>query len=112
VTAERLTAALRRHDVVARLGGDEFVAVTEEISDRDSAEDVARRLIELAGQPIDVGAGMNAHVVPSIGITVVQQDRAVRLTPDELIREADSAMYVAKRSRSGLAFAALADAAF
>jgi diguanylate cyclase (GGDEF)-like protein/PAS domain S-box-containing protein len=104
VTAQRLTAALRRNDVVARLGGDEFVAVTE-IASRDNAEFLARRLIELAGQPIEVGGGVDAHVVPSIGITVVDQERALGLTPDELIREADSAMYVAKRGRSGMAFA-------
>jgi diguanylate cyclase (GGDEF)-like protein len=90
VTAQRLIGALRRHDVVARLGGDEFVVVAEEVGDRDKAEDVARRLIESAGQPIDVGDGRTATVVPSIGVTLVSPDRAGSLSRDDLIREADA----------------------
>jgi len=105
VTAQRLDGALRRHDVVARLGGDEFVAITEEVGDRDNAEDVARRLIASAAEPIDVGGGQLARIVPSIGIAIVGPDRAAQLTPDELIREADAAMYVAKRGKCGMAFA-------
>jgi diguanylate cyclase (GGDEF)-like protein/PAS domain S-box-containing protein len=105
VTAQRLSSALRRHDVVARLGGDEFVAVTEAVGGRVNTEEVARRLIEMSGEPIDVGAAEPARVVPSIGVAFVDPHRAREVTPDELLREADSAMYVAKRARSGLAFA-------
>ena len=105
VTAQRLDGALRRHDVVTRLGGDEFVAVTEEVGGRDNAEEVARRLIASAAEPIDVGGGQLARIIPSIGIAIAGPDRADRLTPDELIHEADAAMYIAKRARSGMAFA-------
>lgn len=105
VTAQRLDNALRRHDVVARLGGDEFVAVTEEVGGRANAQDVAMRLLDASALPIAVGAGQ-VTVLPSIGVTVVPPERAALLTPDELIREADAAMYVAKRGRSGLSFAA------
>jgi diguanylate cyclase (GGDEF)-like protein/PAS domain S-box-containing protein len=105
VTAQRLDHALRRHDVVTRLGGDEFVAVTEEVGGRENAEEVAMRLLEATALPIRVGDG-EVTVMPSIGVTVVQPERADSLSPDELIREADTAMYVAKRRKSGLAFAA------
>jgi diguanylate cyclase (GGDEF)-like protein/PAS domain S-box-containing protein len=105
VTAQRLDQALRRHDVVTRLGGDEFVAVTEEVGTRHNAEDVARRMLEATAMPIPIGDG-EVVVLPSIGVAFVEPERAPQLAPDELIREADAAMYVAKRGGSGLAFAA------
>jgi diguanylate cyclase (GGDEF)-like protein/PAS domain S-box-containing protein len=105
VTARRLDLALRRHDVVTRLGGDEFVAVTEQVGGRKNAEDVAMRLLAASGHPIPIG-DVEVVVLPSIGVAFVESERAGDLTPDELIREADEAMYVAKRGRSGLAFAA------
>jgi diguanylate cyclase (GGDEF)-like protein len=104
VTAQRLDHALRRHDVVTRLGGDEFVAVTEDVGNRQNAEDVAMRLLDAAALPIPVGDG-EVVVLPSIGVAFVEPERAALLAPDELIREADAAMYVAKRGGSGLAFA-------
>jgi diguanylate cyclase (GGDEF)-like protein/PAS domain S-box-containing protein len=106
VTARRLDIALRRHDVVTRLGGDEFVAVTEQVGGRENAEDVAMRLLAASGAPIPVGGDHEVVVLPSIGVAYVEAERAGNLTPDELIHEADEAMYVAKRGRSGMAFAA------
>jgi diguanylate cyclase (GGDEF)-like protein/PAS domain S-box-containing protein len=105
VTAHRLDQALRRHDVVTRLGGDEFVAVAQDVGNRKNAEDVALRLLASCDEPIAV-AGTEVSVLPSIGVAVVDPDRAATLTPDDLIREADAAMYVAKRARSGHAVAA------
>jgi diguanylate cyclase (GGDEF)-like protein/PAS domain S-box-containing protein len=105
VTAQRLDNALRRHDVVTRLGGDEFVAVTEDVGNKQNAEDVAMRLLEAAALPIPFGDG-EVVVLPSIGVALVEPERAALLAPDELIMEADAAMYVAKRGGSGLAFAA------
>jgi diguanylate cyclase (GGDEF)-like protein/PAS domain S-box-containing protein len=103
VMAQRLGHALRRHDVVTRLGGDEFVAVTEEVGGRENAEDVARRLLESAGQPMMI-ADREIVVLPSIGVTVIGPERAAALRVDELVREADQAMYEAKRGRAGFAF--------
>jgi diguanylate cyclase (GGDEF)-like protein/PAS domain S-box-containing protein len=104
VTAVRLAAALRRHDLVARLGGDEFVAVAEDVGSMASAEDVARRLIEFAGEPITLGDSA-ARVVPSIGVAVVDGATATSFTAEDLIKRADAAMYVAKRTGTGVAFA-------
>ncbi|HWH01940.1 MAG TPA: diguanylate cyclase [Pilimelia sp.] len=106
ITAQRLADTLRRCDIVARVGGDEFVAVTEGILGRSTAEDIARRLLESTGQPIRVLDTRDVTVLPSIGIAVVTSDRAAAVTSEELVRQADGAMYVAKRGRSGLSFAA------
>jgi diguanylate cyclase (GGDEF)-like protein/PAS domain S-box-containing protein len=107
VVASRLTEALRRDDVIARLGGDEFVVVCRNVTDRDEAMKVAGRLIASAGRPIPIG-DEHARVVPSIGIVVlggpadpVDPD----LSPMDVLRRADAAMYEAKRSRCGAVIA-------
>ncbi|MEV1289850.1 diguanylate cyclase [Micromonospora sp. NPDC049679] len=105
VTAERLWASVRRHDVAARLGGDEFVVVAEQVGDRWNAEDLGRRLIASIGEPIVV-AGRTVRVTPSIGVTLVDAAAAPQRGPEEVIRSADEAMYIAKRGRSGVSFAA------
>lgn len=105
VIAERLWAAVRRHDVAARFGGDEFVVVAEQVADRWSAEDLSRRLIAAIGEPVVV-AGTTVRVTPSIGVTLVDATSARYRQPEELIRSADAAMYAAKRGRCGVSFAA------
>ena len=91
---ERFTAELRETDTVARLGGDEF-AIVLLAADADSASLIAAKLLAalerpfiVEGQALDVGA--------SIGIAVYP-DHAD--TADSMLRRADIAMYVAKRSR-------------
>jgi diguanylate cyclase (GGDEF)-like protein/PAS domain S-box-containing protein len=109
VTAARLTEVLRGGDVVARLGGDEFVVVCHAVGDRDAAHAVAARLIESCGLPIPVGGGESAHVVPSIGIAMVDDESAPpdgqEFEADEVLKLADSAMYEAKRGKDGPVFA-------
>ncbi|MEC5405653.1 EAL domain-containing protein [Paraburkholderia sp. MPAMCS5] len=96
--ATRLRAALRGTDVVARLGGDEF-AVLLPGDTNDDAQRLAARLIKvletpttIEGQLVDVGA--------SIGIVTYPQDGA---DMNVLMRRADIAMYVAKRTNTGYA---------
>jgi len=91
---ERFTAELRETDTVARLGGDEF-AIVLLAADADGASLIAAKLLAalerpfiVEGQALDVGA--------SIGIAVYP-DHAD--TADSMLRRADIAMYVAKRSR-------------
>jgi diguanylate cyclase (GGDEF)-like protein len=91
--ADRLSAELRPTDTLVRLGGDEFVAVCEDVESVAAAEGIAQRMVDAVaadwvhgGQPISVDV--------SIGVAVSQ----VRSTDaDALVREADAAMYVAKR---------------
>jgi len=96
--ARRLHANVLEHDIPARLGGDEFAVVLNRLHGAEDIEAVARRLrealvrpIELDGVPRFVGASIGAAVHPQHGSTAV-----------ELLRAADSAMYVAKRGREGV----------
>jgi diguanylate cyclase (GGDEF)-like protein len=94
--ATRLRSLLRAEDCVARLGGDEFailVPTGEEARISDLARDIIVALeqpIDFGGQPLDVGA--------SIGIALYPAHAADAQT---LLRNADIAMYVAKRNRGG-----------
>jgi len=90
----RLERMLRPGDVIARLGGDEF-AVLLPGADETDARGVAERLTEALAAPFDV-AGMSLHVGASAGVAVAPRDAR---EPVALVRCADVAMYVAKRSR-------------
>jgi diguanylate cyclase (GGDEF)-like protein len=92
--ARRLEAGLRKVDTAARLGGDEFLVVLDGIGCRADADTVAAKLIELVGQPIDVG-GEAVRIGVSIGIAVFPED--TRKVSD-LVRLADGAMYAVKRA--------------
>ncbi len=88
----RLAGALRAGDTVGRLGGDEFVVLLEGTSLAAGAEVVAERILSLLGPPFDIdGSDAPLEVTASIGIA--EGDRA---TPDELLRDADIALYRAK----------------
>jgi diguanylate cyclase (GGDEF)-like protein len=103
VVAARFIEALRRDDIVARLGGDEFVAVCRSVTDREEAMKIAHRLIASAGQPIPIGDD-HAQVIPSIGIVILGDEPGyleAELSPMDILRRADAAMYVAKRSKRG-----------
>ncbi|GAA4987829.1 putative bifunctional diguanylate cyclase/phosphodiesterase [Kineococcus glutinatus] len=96
-TVERLTSCLREGDTLARLGGDEFVVVAEGLHHPEDALAVASHLQEGLARPVDVGE-QRFFVSASIGVTCVA-GRA--LPPDEVLREADAAMYRAKRRGGG-----------
>ncbi|MGC4031132.1 MAG: EAL domain-containing protein [Tepidisphaeraceae bacterium] len=101
----RLTAALRQTDTVApatgmtaRLGGDEFCVLLTSL--RNAAEDaasVARRLLETLAVPYDLG-GCRVQSTASIGIALYS---SAYTTADEMIRDADTAMYRAKADGKG-----------
>lgn len=90
--AERLSTAVRRSDTVARFGGDEFVVLCED-TDAATAEDIAGRLRQALGRPIDLGE-RQISVTASIGIAVTCDGL---VSADDLLAEADTAMYAAKR---------------
>jgi diguanylate cyclase (GGDEF)-like protein/PAS domain S-box-containing protein len=93
--ARRLQASVRAEDTVARLGGDEFAALLEgEAGTHPSrARDVAERILSALTQPYQI-AGKEALVSASIGMTIARPG----VTPDELLHQADKAMYEAKRA--------------
>ena len=89
---ERLVAALRPGDTVARLGGDEFAILIEDIDDPREAVAPAERILAAFSVPFVIGAG-ELFVGASIGIAI---GSAGERTTDELLRNADFAMYQAK----------------
>jgi diguanylate cyclase (GGDEF)-like protein len=91
--ANRLTAMTRGVDVVARFGGDEFVAFAEVDHEAD-ALDMAERIRRGLSAPVTIGEA-RLVVTASIGIVVTQDATAA---PAMLLRDADNAMYDAKRS--------------
>jgi diguanylate cyclase (GGDEF)-like protein/PAS domain S-box-containing protein len=95
--AERIAGCIRQSDTIARLGGDEFVLVTLHRADEDTRGGVAEVLAkvqEQIGRPIQVGA-VEVKVSCSIGVSVYRHDGAL---PEMMLRRADEAMYVAKKS--------------
>jgi diguanylate cyclase (GGDEF)-like protein len=96
--ASRLRACLRPDDLVARLGGDEFAVLVEDPHDVEAAAvNVARRIMESFALPVAVGSESVATYL-SVGIAT-SHDRAV--SAEELIRDADVAMYKAKTAGKG-----------
>jgi diguanylate cyclase (GGDEF)-like protein len=89
--AERLRALLRTGDTAARLGGDEFAVLLEGVGGEGEALAVADRLATDLRQPIAV-AGRQVHAKASVGVRLANGGG----DPDELLRDADLAMYAAK----------------
>jgi diguanylate cyclase (GGDEF)-like protein/PAS domain S-box-containing protein len=95
--ARRLEACVRPGDVVARLGGDEYAVLLERIDEPSGATDVAARILEELRAPVPVG-GRDVAVAASIGIAVSVTGREA---VDDLLRDADTAMYRAKAAGKG-----------
>ncbi len=96
--ASRLRSCLRPEDVVARLGGDEFAVMVEDGHDaEESATRVARRIMDAFVMPLSVGTE-SVSVYVSVGIATAESHDE---TAEELIRDADVAMYKAKTSGKG-----------
>jgi len=94
--AERLRASLRPADTPARLGGDEFAVLVEDINHTEEATGVAERLLTALTVPFVV-RGKEVTVGASIGIAF----DTVGVSVDELLRNADVAMYTAKNGGRG-----------
>jgi diguanylate cyclase (GGDEF)-like protein/PAS domain S-box-containing protein len=90
--AQRLAGAVRASDTAARFGGDEFAVLLEDIDGVQEAADTAERIMEAVSAPLQ--AGHNELVLRcSIGLAIAGDVADA----DELIRDADAAMYIAKR---------------
>jgi diguanylate cyclase (GGDEF)-like protein/PAS domain S-box-containing protein len=104
-TAGSLVDCLRKSDTAARLGGDEFGVLIEEVTDRGEVIKLVDRMLAAAGRPVVVG-GRKVSATLSIGITFHRPGASI----DQLLSEADRAMYVAK-DRGGNQHAQFGDVA-
>ena len=97
--AQRLTAVMRPGDTLARVAGDEFVILCEELADTADALTLATRIqVELAA-PFEVLPGTPVTMSASVGIAYAGPGEAVS---EQLIADADTAMYQAKHSGGGV----------
>ncbi|MFN3889782.1 MAG: EAL domain-containing protein [Beijerinckiaceae bacterium] len=94
--ARRLSAEVRRTDHLARLGGDEFAVIQNDITSVDDAKTLANRIIRRLSEPFDVD---NLHTV--IGASVGIALRYTSVAADELMKQADLALYSAKTRGRG-----------
>ncbi len=94
--ADRLQTALRPGDTVARLGGDEFTVLLEDLADFEEAKVVADRVLTALEAPFSV-SDQDLYLSASIGIAMIPAGA----TADEVIRDADAAMYRAKSEGRG-----------
>ena len=96
-TAERLRTAVREVDTVARIGGDEFVVVLTALGGASDAERLAEKLVAGMREPMRV-LGMPLECSASVGVALFGGGE---LTPAELMRRADRALYAAKEAGRG-----------
>jgi len=96
--AKRVATSIRSTDTAARFGGDEFAILLEDIADAQEAADTAERILECLVEPLRLDQ-KELVVRSSLGISVVEGE--VVADADELIRNADAAMYIAKRDGKG-----------
>jgi len=91
--ATRMKQALREGDTLARLGGDEFVAVLLDLDDIDASVPMLTRLLAAAAKVVQIG-DLVLQVSASLGVTFYPQPQDI--DADQLLRQADQAMYHAK----------------
>lgn len=91
--AQQFTQVLREGDTLSRFGGDEFVAVIDNLSEPSESDSVVSRLMESVSTTLLVEEKL-LKITASIGITFYPPDSA---SPDQLLRHADQAMYIAKQ---------------
>jgi diguanylate cyclase (GGDEF)-like protein len=93
--AERLRGAVRASDAVFRLAGDEFTVLLKQVKNLGHARLAAEKVLEAINRPIAIEHSI-LHMQASIGVALF--DESVACSATQLLKQADSAMYVAKRS--------------
>jgi diguanylate cyclase (GGDEF)-like protein len=91
--SNQLKIALKDSDTLARIGGDEFVAVIDKLNEVEDSYATLSRLLDSASTELDIN-GHKIKVTASIGVTFYPQSNS---SPDQLLRQADQAMYKAKQ---------------
>lgn len=96
--AERLIALVRKTDTVARIGGDEFVVLLEDLHSAEEAESIALKIVSSLSAPFDPGS-RQISISVSVGVCTYPNNE---VHADELLQNADAAMYQAKaKGRNG-----------
>ena len=93
--AQRMRQALREGDTLARMGGDEFAAILVDLTHEQDCDPMLQRLLAAACEPVSFD-DITLQVSASLGVTFYPQ--AENLAADQLLRQADQAMYLAKQS--------------
>jgi len=93
----RMKGVVRSHDLLARFGGDEFVVLLEDVADVDVAVAAARRICAAVEQPMVLPDGYELVASVSVGIALTEPGK----TADDVLRDADVAMYDAKAKGGG-----------
>jgi diguanylate cyclase (GGDEF)-like protein len=91
---QRLLSSVRESDTVARMGGDEFVIVMPEFRSMGDIEYCGEQIIRCASQPVEIN-GRKISLTLSVGVSVFPDDGR---TDEDLLRNADAAMYTVKDS--------------
>ncbi|MCU7878316.1 MAG: EAL domain-containing protein, partial [Candidatus Thiodiazotropha sp. (ex Lucinoma borealis)] len=94
-TARRLSINSRDGDTVARLGGDEFLVLLADLADQFESLLILKRILHETAAPYEIAGSTASVVTASLGVTFYPNDNSDSKT---LIRHADQAMYLAKRS--------------
>ncbi len=92
--AVRMQNCLRESDTLARVGGDEFVVLLPQIENKDNAQVVAEKILDVLNQPFDLN-GKNVTISCSCGISIYPENGADEI---ELTKRADDAMYQSKKT--------------
>lgn len=97
IIGNRIKSCVRANDCVARLGGDEFAIIVEDLHDPQDLNNLAKKITKSLSEPI-VYTGENIQISTSIGISIYPDDSS---TVDELLQNADTAMYKVKARNPG-----------
>lgn len=96
---KRLKATIHQSDLASRFGGDEFVVLLSNIQNQSAATNIAEKIISSVKKPMHSPNGEEIFINCSIGIKCF--DHTNQLNIDDLIKAADSAMYIAKKNGKG-----------
>lgn len=96
-TANEFSTCIREHDLLARFGGDEFVILLTHLQHKDEAKQIAKRIIKIMNKPFCI----NEQCIKSGASIGIAYSNKTYDSTDEIIRDADSAMYQAKKSGKG-----------
>ncbi len=96
--AQRISTSIRAADTAARFGGDEFAILLEDVDDLQHAAETAERILEALARPLQLDHN-DIMIRASLGISVAEPGNPT--DADELIRNADAAMYIAKGEGKG-----------
>ena len=91
----RMQDSLRKGDTLARIGGDEFLIILVDLKNPEDSKPMLERLLQVVAQPVIID-NISMHISASIGLSISLPDS--NADGDQLIRQADQAMYQAKQS--------------